>query len=361
MSSGAPVDGYEDRLRRIAEAAAGAPPVGPVVARGRRIRAARRRRKVIGAGAAVLILGAGLAGWRGVLPGRGPAQVIAGGSTLTAAPDGPACRVVGRRAGPRVADGLRLMPDPAAVPDGLRMNFARAAQGTGCPKAAGPLVLVGYGADRRTVQRTFSVWGPGADAFGLGGLTGTESVRGHTADAYGASHGRPVQSLLWTERGQRWLATGHGLPPGELERMVDALRIDAATGTVDLPDRYLAGFHRVPPVTAFAGVRWRPVWTVFYAARGQHTGELSITVTPVTEPLEAMLRPGMRIVAVRGHRAAAVPDPTAPRRITELRWEERPGVLVQIDVTGVTGAGPDLFRVAESLRPVRADDPRVTR
>lgn len=347
----------EDRLRRIADAdMTEAPPVERVIVRGRRIR--RRRRQVVGVGAVVAVLGAGLAVW----PGVGPAQVIAGGSALTAVPDGQHCRIVGRHAGPKVADGLRLMPDASTVPANLGLNFARAAQGTGCPRAAGPLVLVGYGADGRTVERTFAVWGPGADDFALGDVTGRESVRGRTADAYGASNGQPVAALLWTEKGERWLATGHGLGPGELNRMVDALRIDAGTGAVNLPAPYLAGFERIPPVHAFAGVPWRPVWSVLYGPRGHHTGELSISVTPTPRPLDALLRPGMRIVTVRGHRAAArIEPPGTPGRFAELMWEERPGILVQIFATGIDGTWPDLTGVAESLHPVSATDPRVTR
>lgn len=347
----------EDRLRRIADAGmTEAPPVARVIVRGRQIR--RRRRQVVGAGAVVAVLGAGLSVW----PGVGPAQVIAGGSALTAVPDGQHCRIVGRHAGPKVADGLRLMPDASTVPADLRMNFARAAQTTGCPKPAGPLVLVGYGADGRTVERTFAVWGPGADDFSLGDATGRQSVRGRTADAYGASNGQPVSALAWTEKGERWLATGHGLAPGELNRMVDALRIDAGTGVVTLPASYLAGFERIPPVPAFAGVPWRPIWTVYYTLRGHHTGELWITVTPTPRPLDALLRPGWRIVTVRGHRAAArINPPSAPGQLTDLMWEERPGILVDVFASGFEGTWPDLTRIAESLHPVSAADPRVTR
>ncbi len=344
----------EDRLRRMGEGAHRVPAVGGVISRGRQIRR-RRRGMWIGSIAVAVIAGGAVAAPD--LVAR-TSQVIAGGRTLTAVPDEANCQVVGRAA-PTAADGLRMLPDAATIPPGLHLDIAHAAEGIVCPKAPAPLVLVRYEPDRRTVERTFTVWGPGADSFALGSSTGTIRVRGYSVTVYGEPDS-PFQAFMWTEAGMRWRAEGQGMRRDEITEMVQALRIDPALATVDLPADLTAGYTKVASVPAFPGADREPGWTVVYDGSRPDVGQVTISVNHNHDSFDALLAPGMRITTVRGHRAAYRSESRPSSHSASLMWEERPGVLVRVQAENFPGPTPDLLRIATSLRPLSDTDPRIT-
>jgi hypothetical protein len=343
-------------------------PAGPGAGRLDGSRPLGRRQMVLGfatvlAAIATLAVGFGAGDWFGNDPEVSVADQPAGAGY------GANCSGYTDHLPAEEADGLRFLP--TWLPDGQKITHAGAranllARET-CSRMPTALVMIdGVEGDPSRIERAAVLKGPAAGAYRAVSGPGRERVpvRGVLGVLV-----RPVMTpgeaptptarnrdLHWTEPdGSSWSLTSTGLSEDELIRLAEGLVLN---GTPDGPPAAApdppAGFEVVWQLPQRPGPlpEKEPLWV---APPGSAGGvRLTVTRDAVAHPAIDGVVGGnpedIRLLQVRGH--------TAVRNRRFLLWDEAPGVRVQLHGNAVKDTDT-LVRIAESLVPVPADDPRI--
>lgn len=358
----------EDRLRELRSPGFDAPPLSAVLARGAHLRKHRRRARRAGVVAACLALaaGAGVA-TRAVVRDEAPPVELA---APTGAPVGLGSAVedCGGYAEPRppeAVDDLRYLP--RWLPPGREIEhaWARAELLTreNCPRVPVALSASRLSPGRDRIDATLMLEGPSPLPYRpYNGPTflpvSVRGVAGQLVRFPGLDPAAALLQLRWTEPGGgSWLLQTSHLSEQELLAVADGLTLstdaDSSPASANwLPTGFEVTYERDRPVGALPKEQ---LWWHAVIDDGQ---TLSIDVSasvPNDPPISRVTAAatGVRLLNIRGHEAVAAAEGEV---IRYLSWEERPGVYI-----GLSGEFDldTLLRIAESLEPVAANDPRI--
>jgi hypothetical protein len=354
----------ENRLRRLRSRGLAPPPLDAVVRRGKEIQAQQRRVHRITVATICVVVAA--------VVGVGVVTAVSDRPTRVevAAPIGAGDPGAYRRCSgftesrpPESVDDLRYLP--SWLPSGHKIEraWARAdllARET-CPRVPVALSAVRFEAGSDRVAASFSLEGPWPVAYARSEGTNYEvvSVRrttGHLVRV--TTDPSPGERLVihWTEpAGASWQLDARGLNSDEVLSITKNLKIGtdgewtpATAGW--MPSGFETIYQRQEPMVA------TPAEARFWEAGIDDgaTFNLMINETVTNDPPVSRLLPGdVRIVTVRGQQAVTT---TVLGQVT-LRWEEQPGIVVT--VSGKFDLAT-MSRIAESLEPIEATDPRIT-
>jgi hypothetical protein len=353
----------ETELRELADTSA-PPPIDTVYRRGAVLRRRRQRATRAGTAAAVVAVVAGLAATGLVVRDDRAADVEvaapSGAPLMSSFPDTEHdCGGFAEARPPDDADGLRLLPAWLPAGEEVEAAWARAELLTRetCPRVS--TALTAADATTGAVTRAVRVDGPSPEPFARyeGPLFEPIAVRGTNAEVVSFPGLGDLHQIRWTEpAGGSWLVESRGLAVDELRRVVEELTLAPATGTATagwLPaDLEVAHRRSGPPADLPDEQRW---WhaTIDDGA----TLSLGVTENVTGDGALAHLGAGVSVVEVRGHPAIAHTNGcTGDDCTTFLGWQE--SARVEVDLSGSLPLDT-LVRIAESLEPVAADDPRI--
>jgi hypothetical protein len=388
-------------------------PVDAVLARGRRLRRRRQVLRSAGVGAVVVTaVGTGLfavsrqAGTGDGDGGGGGRADVAAGSDPTAAPRSPADDTPSPPPPPppdcsrdlispervpvdEVADELRLLP--TWTPDGEPITVARGNRWrSSCPGAeiyplGSALELQTDGGDG-TVDAEITVNGPLPwlaselpDMMPVGETQET-TLRGHEARLRGGGEAEGL-TFEWTEPdGWSWELRGEGVDEATLRAVGEALALDtspegdeppAALDEADVPGGFeVIWQQRGRPEPAGDQTSWSV--EIGEQATDDQPVETGIRCTMEVRsdagmPASTYGGAGSTEASVNGQPAVWAPWPGSPLGAagTSLTWDVAPGVratagCVDWDTDSSQSVTREtVVRIAESVEPVAADDPRL--
>jgi hypothetical protein len=358
----------EDRLRELRSSELDPPPLEVVLARGARLLKRRVRRRRLGVVTLCLALtaGTGVAIRAAVRHETQPVELAA----PTGAPDVPGgsaedCGGYAERRAPEAVDELRYLP--RWLPPGREIEHAWARaellNRENCPRVPVAVSAGRLAPGRDRIDASLVLEGPSPLRYRRydGPTFVPVLVRGVEGDLVRFPGLDPAAALLqlrWTEPGGgSWLLQAGHVSEQELLAVADGLTLSTDAGSPPasagwLPTGFEVTYQRDRPVTAL------PQERLWWHAVIEDGTTLSIDVrysVPDDPPISRVTAgaTGVRLLSIRGHEAVAAAEGAVVRY---LRWEERPGV--QITLSGELDLAT-LVRIAESLEPVAANDPRI--
>jgi hypothetical protein len=358
----------EDRLLELGPPETTPPPLEAVLARGERLRkrrALRRRARLITLCLAV-IAGAYVV-TDAVVRGDGRTIELAGptGASAMAGSDDEHCSGYAEPRRPEAVDGLRYLPRWLPPGRAIDRTFARAEllDRETCPRVPVALSAGRFAPARDRIDATITLEGPSPLPYRRynGPSFVPVSVRGVDGDLVRFPTLDPAAALLelrWTEPGGgSWLLRTSHLREEELravaERLVLSTDVDALPASAEwLPTGFEVTYQRNHPIAAW------PHEQLWWHATISDGKTLSIEVRhdiPDDPPISRVIAgaTGVHLLSIRGHQAVAT---TEGGVIRDLSWLERRGV--QISLSGQLDLAT-LIRIAESLEPAAANDPRI--
>ena len=358
----------EDRLLELRAQETAPPPLEGVLARGDKL----RKRRVLARGVGVITLGLAITAGTGVavravLRDDAPTVELAAPTGPSAVP-GSAAQDCGGYAEPRApeaVDELRYLPRWLPPGRAIEDAWARAEllYRESCPRVPVALSAGRFAPGRDRIDATLMLEGPSPMPYRRynGPTFVPVSVRGVEGDLVrfpGLDAAAALLQLRWTEPGGgSWLLQTSHLSEQEIVGVADGLTLSTDAGSPSasagwLPAGFEVTYQRERPMAALPQEQ---LWWHAVINDGQ---TLSMDVrynVPDDPPISRVTAgaTGVRLLTIRGHQAVAA---TEGNVIRYLSWEERPGI--RISLSGELDL-PTLTRIAESLEPVAADDPRI--